>query len=368
VVKVGVIGLGYWGPKIARNFHELADAQLEWVCDLDQSRLDHITSLYPEVRATRDYWELLASDVDAVVIATPVRGHYPLAMDALHAGKHVLVEKPLSACVEQAGEIVAEGKRQSRIVMVGHTFIYNPAVRAVKEIIDSGILGRIYYINGVRVNLGLFQPDINVVWDLAPHDISILMFILGMTPVEASARGEVCVQKKKALHDVAHISFFFPNGITADIQVSWLDPCKIRRYTVVGSQKMLVYDDLEPLNKKVLVFDKGVNVPPPYSDTQEEFHVSYRQGEGIPYAVEWVEPLKLQCQDFVNCILIGQEPSSDGTMGKQIVRILETVQHSLLNGGQREVVGESRGFCANRARREAGPRCKDLCLRESLWL
>ncbi|MCL4488747.1 MAG: Gfo/Idh/MocA family oxidoreductase [Chloroflexi bacterium] len=367
MIRAGVIGLGYWGPKLARNLNTLADAKLAWVCDLDQSRLDRIVCLYPDVRATRDYRELLASDVDAVAIATPVRTHYRLAIDALRAGKHILVEKPLAACVEQAGEIVVEGRLQSRIVMVGHTFLYNPAVVAMKAIIASGTLGRIYYVNGMRVNLGLFQPDINVAWDLAPHDVSILLFVLGMSPLSASARGGVCVQQRKGLHDVAYLSFFFPNDVMADIQVSWLDPCKIRRYTVVGSEKMLVYDDIEPVNK-IMIYDKGVEVLPPYSDTENEFHLSYRTGDAVAYPVEWVEPLKVQCQDFLDCIAQGKEPLSNGRMGLQVVRILESAQHSLLNGGSREVIGESRGFCAYRTRREVGPRCKDLCFREPVWL
>ncbi len=367
MLKVGVIGLGYWGPKLARNFYELPDSKLEWVCDLDQSRLDHIKSLYPEVHTTRNYRELLASDVQAVCIATPVRTHYRLAIDALNAGKHVFVEKPLAACVEQAGEIVAEGRRQARVVMVGHTFVYNPAVIAMKEIIARGDLGQIYYLHGTRVNLGLFQPDINVVWDLAPHDISILMYVLNMAPLSASARGEVCVQEKRGLHDVAYLTFLFPNNVMADIEVSWLDPCKIRRYTVVGSKRMLVYDDIEPVNK-IMIYDKGVDVLPPYSDTEEEFHLSYRSGDAVPYPVQWVEPLKMECQHFLDCVKQGREPLSSGKLGLQVVKILESAQRSLLNGGNQEVIGESRGFCAYRTRREAGPRCKDLCLREPVWL
>ncbi len=366
MIKVGIIGLGYWGPKLARNFNDLPEADLAWVCDLDQNRLDHITSLYPGVRATRDYRELLASDVEAVYIATPVHSHYRLALAALRAGKHVLVEKPLAACVDQAGEIIAEGNRQSRVVMVGHTFVYNPAVAAMREIIASGQLGEIYYINGTRVNLGLFQPDINVAWDLAPHDISILLFVLNMEPVAASARGGVFVQRKKGLHDVAYLSLIFPNGIMADIRVSWLDPCKIRRYTVVGSMKMLVYDDVEPENK-IMIYDKGVEIPP-YSDTEEQFHLSYRTGDGVPYPISWAEPLRVQCQHFLDCIKEGTEPRSSGRVGLQVIRILESAQHSLLNGGSKEIVGESRGFCAYRSRREVGAQCKDLCLREPVWL
>ncbi|MDI7278121.1 MAG: Gfo/Idh/MocA family oxidoreductase, partial [Anaerolineae bacterium] len=243
-VRVGVIGCGYWGPKHARNFHELPGSSLAWACDLSPDRLDHVKRLYPEVQVTRDYGEVLSSDVDAVVVATPVATHYRLVMEALRAGKHVLVEKPLTADVAQAEEIVAEGKRRGRVLMVGHTFEYNPAVEAVRDIIASGELGRIYYIDGTRVNLGVFQSDINVVWDLAPHDVSILRFILGAEPERVSARGSAYVQWRKCIYDVAYLAFSFPGGVLAEVHVSWLDPCKIRRYTIVGSHKMLVYDDI----------------------------------------------------------------------------------------------------------------------------
>ena len=365
-MKVGVIGCGYWGPKLARNFFELSDSQLEWIADLDQSRLDHLKSLYPEVRTTQDYHQVLTSDVEAVVIATPVRFHYPLAVDSLRAGKHVLVEKPLAACVDQAEEIVAEGLRQDRVVMAGHTFVYNPVVKAMKEIISSGELGDIYYINATRVNLGLFQPDINVAWDLAPHDIAILMYVLDMEPESASAHGGVYVQRKKAFHDVAYLSLNFPNGVLAEIRVSWLDPIKVRQYTVIGSKKMLVYDDVDPVNK-LMIHDKGVDVPP-YSDTEQEFHLTYHIRDGVPYPVDWVEPLKVECQHFIDCIRQGIEPRSSGRIGLQVIRVLETAQYSLLNSGNQEVVGENRGFCAHRTRRETGPRCADLCFRQPVWL
>ncbi len=366
MLKVGVIGLGYWGPKLARNFNELSEANLEWVCDLDPSRLESVAKLYPGVHATSNYRELLESDVDAVCIATPVKTHFRLTMDALRAGKHVLVEKPLASCVDQGGEILHEAKSRGLVVMPGHTFLYNPAVSAVKDIVAAGTLGEIYYINAIRVNLGLFQPDINVAWDLAPHDISILMYVLGMEPTATSARGEICVQRQRGLHDVAFLSLFFPNGIMADIRVSWLDPVKIRRYTIVGSAKMLVYDDVEPENK-IMIYDKGVNVPP-YSNTEEEFRLSYRTGEGVPYPITWTEPLKAECQDWVESITQKREPRSSSRLGLEVIRVLETAQHSLLNGGGRETIGDTRGFCAHRTRREAGPRCKDLCLREFVWL
>lgn len=366
MLDVGVIGLGYWGPKLVRNFHECPEVNLKWVCDLDSCRLDHVARLYPGVQASQNYHEVLESDIDAVCIATPVRSHYRLAMDALCAGKHILVEKPLSSCVEQAGEIVREGERQSLVVMVGHTFVYNPAVIAMKQIINSGELGQIYYINSIRVNLGLFQPDINVAWDLAPHDLSIVMFVLGQTPIRASARGESYVQRQKGLHDVAFINLVFSSGVMADIRVSWLDPVKMRRCTVVGSEKMLVYDDVEPENK-IMIYDKGVDIPP-YSDTVEEFSLSYRTGEGVPHPITWEEPLKVECQHFADCIAHGRVPDSNGRFGLEVVRILETAQHSLLNGGEREAIGDTMGFCAHRTERGNGPRCKNLCLREFVWM
>ena len=336
MLNVGVIGCGYWGPKLARNFHDIPDIHLTWVCDFREERLDHVVGLYPYVQATSNHHDLLASEVDAVVIATPVTTHHPLAMEALRAGKHVLIEKPIAGSAREAEEIVNEGHRRGLVVMVGHTFEYNPAVEAVRHIVSSGELGEIYYINGTRVNLGLFQPDINVLWDLAPHDVSILRFVLGMDPDRVSARGGVYVQREKGIHDVAYLTLHFPNGVLADVRVSWLDPCKIRRYTVVGSEKMLVYDDIEP-DDKVLLYDKGVEVPP-YSDTEEEFHMSYRQGDGVPYPTEWVEPLRAECQHFVDCIGSGQKPRSCAEVGLKVVQVLEAAQKSLLNGGITEPV------------------------------
>jgi predicted dehydrogenase len=309
---------------------------LGWVCDFSQDRLDHLKSLYPTVKATRDYRELLDSDVDAITIATPVSTHYRLTLEALRAGKHVLVEKPMVASVPEAEEVVAEAEQRRLVLMVGHTFEYNPAVEAVREIVASGELGEIYYVSGTRVNLGLFQPDINVIWDLAPHDISMLLFILGLDPEAVSARGGVYVQRQKGIHDVAYVTLYFPNGVLADVRVSWLDPCKIRRYTVVGSDKMLVYDDIEP-EEKILIYDKGVEVPP-YSDTEEEFHLSYRYGDVVPYPINWVEPLRTECQHFSDCIRSGSQPRSSGRVGLKVVKVLEATQRSLINGGTQELL------------------------------
>jgi predicted dehydrogenase len=335
-IQTAVIGCGYWGPKHVRNFHGLPETRLTWVCDLCQERLDHVQTLYPDVHITHDYHEVLASDVDGVVIATPVCTHARIALDALRAGKHVLVEKPMTTNSAEAEQLIDEAAQRGLVVMVGHTFEYNPAVEAVRNIIASGQLGSVYYINAVRVNLGLFQPDINVLWDLAPHDISILMFILGQTPEMASAHGGMYVQPGRGLHDVAYVTLHFPSDIMASIQLSWLDPCKIRRYTVVGSEKMLVYDDVEPKDK-VLIYDKGVDAPP-YSDTETEFHMSYRNGEATAYPIRWIEPLCAECRDFVDAIRTGRPPRSSGEDGLKVVQVLEAAQRSLLNGGTQEVI------------------------------
>jgi predicted dehydrogenase len=298
--------------------------------------LEHIADLYPGVRITQDYDDLLDSDLDAIIVATPVSTHHRLTLKALRAGKHVLVEKPITASVQQAEEIVYEAERLDRVVMVGHTFEYNPAVVAMKEIITRGDLGTIYYISATRVNLGLFQPDINVVWDLAPHDVSILNFVMGKNPTAVSSLGGVYVQRETGIHDVAFLTLYYPNRALANIRVSWLDPCKIRRYTVVGSKKMLVYDDIEP-EDKLLIYDKGVDVPP-YSDTVKEFHLSYRHGEPVSYPVEWVEPLRAECQHFVDCISNGTKSRSCCENGLNVVKVLEAAQRSLLNGGMREAI------------------------------
>jgi predicted dehydrogenase len=231
-------------------------------------------------------------------------------------------------------DLIALAKAHQRILMVGHTFEYNPAVMALKDIIASGQLGQIYYINATRVNLGIFQRDINVVWDLAPHDISILLYILGTFPHSVSARGEAYVQP--GIHDVAYVSVYFPDKIMADIRVSWLDPCKIRRITVVGSQRMVVYDDLEPL-EKIKIYDKGVDRPP-YTDTFEEFRLSYRYGDITSPPIPLTETLRLECEHFIECVRTGAEPRSNGWSGLRVVKILEYAQRSLLNSGQRETI------------------------------
>jgi len=332
--RVGIVGAGYWGPKLIRNFHDLPTAAVSVVCDLRKDRLEHVHQLYPETTATQDYDALLASDVEAVVVSTPVASHFELARGALAAGKHVLVEKPLTARSDEAQQLVDLARDRKRVLMVGHTFEYNPAVMMLKDMIAGGRLGDIFYLNATRVNLGIFQHDINVLWDLAPHDLSILLFILGMDPINVSARGAAYVQP--GIHDVAYMTVNFPNQIMAGVQVSWLDPCKIRKLTVVGSKKMVVYDDLEP-DEKIKIYDKGVDKPP-YSDTFEQFRLSYRYGEVTSPRVPTDEPLHLECAHFIECIREGKQPRSSGEVGLKIVRILEKAQASLLNGGEREIL------------------------------
>ena len=331
-VKVGVIGAGYWGPNLIRNLKELPEADLQVVCDMKQERLNHIQERYPHVCTTRDYQDVLHSDVDAVAIATPVFTHHQVAMDCLRAGKHVLVEKPLARTSREAREIIETGEQMGKLVMVGHTFVYNPAVVALREIIASGEIGEVYYVNSTRVNLGLYQPDINVVWDLAPHDVSILLYVLGLEPVTASARGGMYL--KNGVHDVAHVTLNFLGGLMADLHVSWLDPCKIRRITIVGNKKMIVYDDIETQDK-IKVYDKGIDIQP-YNDTYEEFHLAYRYGDVLTYPVKWEEPLMLECQHFIQSISNGSPVRSDGYQGLKVIQVLEAAQKSLFNGGTGE--------------------------------
>lgn len=334
-IRVGVIGCGYWGPKLARNFHDLPGTCLEAVSDMRQDRLNDMKQLFPETHATSSHRDLLGDGIDAVAIATPVHAHYALAKEALLAGKHVFVEKPLASSSSQANELVEIASQKNLTLMVGHTFVYNPAVEAVREIVLSGQMGNIYYLNSTRANLGLLQPDINVMWDLAPHDISILSFILNMQPYSVSARGAAYVNRSRKLHEVVYLIIMFEGGIMANLRLSWLDPVKQRCLTIVGSQKMLVYDDIA--ENKVIIFDKGVDVYP-YSVTEEQFRASYRHGGETIYPIDWREPLLVECEHFADCIRNQKQPRSDGQQGVNVIKVLETAQRSLQNGGVELIV------------------------------
>ena len=341
-IGIGVVGAGYWGPKHVRSFSELPRARVAMVADRDPRRLAAIRSQYRAMRTTTRFEDLLASpDVDAIVVATPASSHASLARQALLAGKHVLVEKPLALATADAEELVRLAAATGRMLMVGHTFLYNPAVRALRELVQCGELGEIYYANAGRLNLGLFQRDINVVWDLAPHDVSILMYVLDAEPLAVSAWGGAFVQA--GIEDVAYLDVTFPRRVRAQIHVSWLDPNKVRRLTVVGSRKMAVYDDVETL-EKIRVYDKGVEAPP-HTDTFGEFQLSYRYGDiRIPHLPP-TEPLRLECEAFLDCIESGTAPLTDGLHGLRVVRVLEAAQQSLRDGGRRLLAAQTADLC-----------------------
>jgi len=327
-LQVGIIGSGYWGPKLIRNFHELDSADVAVVADLDESRLRRVQQTFPAVRTTTDYRELFQDDVDAVVIATPVSTHFTIAHQALTHGKHVLVEKPLADSVSGAVRLVEMAHLNNLRLMVGHVFEYNPAVERLRDLVQNGDLGEILYIDAVRATLGLFQKDINVIWDLAPHDFSVLKFILGADPISVSARGEAYVRKD--IHDVAYISAIFPDSIQAHIRVSWLEPRKQRHMTIVGSKKMVVYDDVEPV-EKLKIYDVGVEFSP--GDPLGAGQLRYRYGDIISPRLPQIEPLQAECRHFVESIISHSEPRSNGRVGLDVVRMLEVADASLHGDG-----------------------------------
>ncbi|HLI05188.1 MAG TPA: Gfo/Idh/MocA family oxidoreductase [Ktedonobacteraceae bacterium] len=318
-LRFGIIGWGYWGPKIARNIDTLPHATVTMIADLDAQRLVSLEKAQNQVRTTTRIEDVFRSDVDGIIIATPVRTHYQLAKEALLHGKHVLVEKPLTASVPEAEELVALAEEQQRILMVGHTFEYSPAVNELRRLIRAGDLGKIYRIEAERVNLGLFRSDINVIWDLAAHDISILLYLLGKKPEQINVHAHAHIRSH--LHDVANLDLSFADGTAAHIHVSWLHPCKIRRVTVIGDLRMAVYDDTNPA-EMIKIYNKGADM---YADPV----VSYRNGETtIPY-IDWTEPLRLECEDFAQAIRTGNPPRAHGGVGLEVVRILAMAQKAL---------------------------------------
>jgi predicted dehydrogenase len=329
-VKAGVVGCGYWGPNLVRNLRQSSDCQLKVICDASESRLSHMRRLHPDVPTTKEFDSLLNdSELDAVVIATPTRFHYDMAKAALSAGKHVFIEKPMARTGAEGEELVALADRQGLVLMVGHTFLFSPAVRRMKEIIEAGDIGEVQYISARRLNLGLFQKDINVAWDLAPHDISILLHLLDESPISVSCQGSSHVTK--GIEDVTMMYLAFRKNRCAFVHNSWLDPKKVRQMTVVGSKRMIVYDDTEPL-EKLKIYDARVEVPPHY-DSFAEFTYSYHYGDAyVPY-IKQDEPLKLECQHFMDCIREGGTPVANGRLGLEVVRILEASSESLKKQG-----------------------------------
>jgi predicted dehydrogenase len=329
-LSIGVVGLGYWGPNLARNFSQVPGCGLGALCDLDLDRLEKMRPLYPGIARYTCFEQMLAdADLDAVAVATPVPHHFPVAKAALLAGKHVLVEKPLAASVAECEELISLADGMGLTLMVGHTFLYSASIRMIKKIIDSGDLGEISYINSQRLNLGLFQKDINVVWDLAPHDIAIILHLLGRMPDFVNCQGNAHITP--GIEDVSNLSLSFKSGQFATIQSSWLEPRKVRQMTIVGTRKMIIYDDIAPM-EKIRIYDTRIERPPHY-DSFGEFHYSYHYGDSfVPY-IEQSEPLRQMCQHFIDGIVTGNRPLSCGRSGLEVLRILETSSKSLKANG-----------------------------------
>jgi predicted dehydrogenase len=340
MINVAVAGLGHWGPNLARNVAALSDAKLHTLCDVDRENLERMGRRYPGAKQQKDFSAVLAdSDVDAVIIATPVHTHFELASAALKAGKHTFVEKPLAHTSEECRELIALAEQDSLILMVGHVFLYNAAVRKVKDYIESGELGEIYYIYSQRLNLGTVRQDVNALWNFAPHDISILCYWLDAEPEQVFARGYSYIQP--GIEDVVFMTLDFPGGVGANVHISWLDPNKVRRMTVVGSKKMIVYDDVSP-DAKIVVYDKGVTKKPNSEqslgsyETFGEFQLLLRAGDVLIPKIDFVEPLRSECQHFVECIQTGECPLTDGHNGLKVVQALEAAS-ATLSGSQAKV-------------------------------
>ena len=329
-ISVGVVGCGYWGPLLVRNFKNLSNCNFKAICDVSETRLKHLKRLYPDVEGVTDYDRFLKGvGLDAVVIATPVKYHHALAKASLLAGKHTFIEKPMASSSAECEELIQIAQEKGLILMVDHTFLYSSPVQKIVEIVEAGDIGDIRYINSRRLNLGLFQKDINVAWDLAPHDISIILHILGEFPITVNCQGNAHVTPH--VEDVTNMSLIFRQKRFATIQSSWLEPRKVREMTIVGTRRMIVYDDLQT-HEKIRVYDVRVERPPHY-DTFAEFHYSYHYGDSYIPHIQQEEPLKVVCQHFVDCIEKNMPPLTSGREGLELVKILEAASASLRANG-----------------------------------
>ena len=327
-MKVAVIGAGYWGPNLARNLLSLEGVTEVTVCDREKDRLQAIKARFPRLKTETQLANILRDpSIEAVALATPISTHAPLGLEILGAKKHLFVEKPLASSTDEAERLIATAEKADRILMVGHTFEYSPPVIKTKKLIDAGELGRIFFISMMRVNLGLHQRDASVIWDLVPHDFSILFHWLGETPIRIAATGRDCVQSGNP--DVAFIHLTFPSGVIANIEVAWLAPSKLRRTAVVGERKMLVYDDTQTI-EKVKLYDQGVSFKDP--ETFGEFHLSYRTGDIVSPKLDSQEPLRTEMTHFLECIREKKRPLTDGLSGLRVVRALEAAERSLTSG------------------------------------
>lgn len=347
-VRIGQVGLGYWGPNLARNLAVVDGGELTVLCDANRERLERIGRQFPGARQVDDFAAVLGDpSVDGVVIATPVETHFQMAREALQAGKHVLVEKPLATSAVECEELIRIAEEQDLRLMVGHVFLYNAAVERVSEYIASGELGEIYYAYSQRLNLGQIRADVNAMWNFAPHDLSILCHWFGDEPTAVLAKGYSYIQP--GIEDVVFMSLDFPRGVGANVHISWLDPLKVRRMTVVGSEKMVVYDDVSA-DAKITIYDKGVTrrLREPATErlgdfgSYAEFQLLLRAGDVLIPRVDFVEPLQRECQDFVDCIRTGATPRADGAQGLKVVRALEAAQRSML-AGQRVALDDAGG-------------------------
>ncbi|MBD3180951.1 gfo/Idh/MocA family oxidoreductase [Candidatus Poribacteria bacterium] len=336
MINIGLIGYGYWGPNLARNFSEIDECKLAFLADNSENRLEAAKMRYPSLQVFQDYRDMLSKhDLNAVVIATPVSTHYTMVQESLKAKKHVLVEKPLTSSVQESEELVNIADRENKILMVGHTFLYNSGIRKMKECIDEDDFGKVYYLHATRTHLGRIRNDINVVWDLAPHDISIFDYLLGKQPLWASATGSRLWGNDR--EDVAFITLGYSDNIIGNIHVSWVDPNKVREVVVVGSNKRIVFDDLNT-QERVKIFEKGISPSNAPRDGFGEFQLLIRDGAIVSPVVEVSEPLKNECNHFIECILEDKKPLTDGYNGLEIVRIMDAIQESLRNNGRAVVV------------------------------
>ena len=330
MLRIGVIGYGYWGPNLVRNFITANGSQVVMVCDINQQNLKKVRKAYPQIRVTTDYNELIKDpEIDAVAIATPVFTHHELARKVLEEGKSVFVEKPFTHTVAEAEDLIELAAKKKLKIMVDHTFLYTGAVKKIKQLIEDGILGQIYYFDSVRVNLGLFQHDVNVVWDLAPHDIAIMDYVIGEMPLAVIATG--VGHFGRGLEDIAYLTFYYPHNVIAHINVNWLSPVKVRTTLIGGQKKMLVWNDLEP-DEKIKIYDKGVDVKT--REGKYNLLVDYRSGDMWAPKVEQTEALKLIAERFVTYVENGDAIVNDGIAGLKNVKILEAASKSLMNKGE----------------------------------
>lgn len=329
MINVGVIGFGYWGPNIVRNFSAIEGAKVVAVCDQGEQSFNRARKAYPNINVSRDCCELLNSpDIDAIAVITPVSTHFDLAKKVLENGKHVFVEKPFTATVAQATELIELAAKKNLTIMVDHTFIFTGAVRKIKQLVDESVLGDLYYYDSMRVNLGLFQSDVNVIWDLAPHDFAIMDYLVKEEPVALTANGKAHVN---GLEDTAYVTVYFNNNLIAHFNVNWLSPVKVRTTLIGGEKKMAVWNDLEA-DEKIKVYDRGIEVN--NKEGMYKMLVNYRSGDMWSPKVEQLEALKLETEYFVRCIMNSETPINDGQAGLRVVKLLEACDQSLKNSGR----------------------------------